>query len=101
MYYLCLFPLSFSSSSSFFFAPAYLRYLHSFPTRRSSDLLMAQVVAVEAQGGHRELLGGGLVDGGEPVAPGRCAQRRLLGGSEVEHPQQLRHVDVLGCQPTS
>ena len=60
--------------------------------------LVAEVIAVERQQRGRELVGRGFIDQLQPVAPGRCPQPLLGGRGEVQHPQQLGHVDVLGSE---
>ena len=65
--------------------------------RRSVDRL-AQTIPVQAHRRHLELGGRGVVHQLQTVTDGARSDRLTVGGREVEHPQQLRDIDVLGSQ---
>src|SRR5690606_41393953 len=67
-----------SSYSLFLYASHYPVYLHSFPTRRSSDQRREQLAPVHAEGGQR--------------ARDPLARRQLLKPAPV-HRQQLQRLD--------
>src|SRR5205085_10152069 len=86
----------------FFFASSLdLRHLHSFPTRRSSDLLNGQVALVDFREANPPRLVGGNLSVLQPVAAGILIKIDAGVGSLIrseEHTSELQSQSNLVCR---